>query len=126
MNLYAKIAEKHLLLSNKEKTNSVLIPANPQQGEKAELITKQESVNGVEKNSLLINTQNQKPVQDHADFSCVGIRSIKKIGREPVYNMEVDDNHNFAINGGLIVHNCMDALRYFVKSKHIVRKAIRR
>lgn len=26
--------------------------------------------------------------------------------------MEVDKYHNFAVNGGLIVHNCMDCLRY--------------
>jgi hypothetical protein len=25
---------------------------------------------------------------------------------EDVYNLEVNDNHNFSINGGLIVHNC--------------------
>lgn len=40
--------------------------------------------------------------------------------------MEVDDNHNFAVNGGLIVHNCMDATRYFVKSNHVIKKALRR
>jgi hypothetical protein len=33
--------------------------------------------------------------------------------------MEVDDNHNFAINGGLVVHNCMDDMRYFVKTARI-------
>ena len=26
--------------------------------------------------------------------------------------MEVDGYHNFAVNGGLIVHNCIDAVRY--------------
>lgn len=41
--------------------------------------------------------------------------SVKKVGKEPVFNMYVEDNHNFAINGGLIVHNC-DALRYFCTS----------
>lgn len=40
---------------------------------------------------------------------------------KPVYNMEVADNHNFAVNGGLIVHNCMDAIRYFVNTMHITR-----
>ena len=43
-----------------------------------------------------------------------------------VYNMEVQDNHNFAINGGLIVHNCMDAMRYFVKTKRVIRKSLKR
>lgn len=26
--------------------------------------------------------------------------------------MEVEDFHNFAVNGGLIVHNCIDSCRY--------------
>ncbi|MBP5410824.1 MAG: hypothetical protein J6Y26_02825 [Lachnospiraceae bacterium] len=26
--------------------------------------------------------------------------------------MEVEDNHNFAVNGGHVVHNCIDAVRY--------------
>lgn len=26
--------------------------------------------------------------------------------------MEVEKHHNFAVNDGLIVHNCIDALRY--------------
>lgn len=42
-------------------------------------------------------------------------------GYADVYNMEVEDNHNFAINGGLIVHNCMDSMRYFVKTQRIVK-----
>lgn len=30
--------------------------------------------------------------------------------------MEVEHHHNFSVNGGLIVHNCMDAIRYFVNT----------
>lgn len=45
--------------------------------------------------------------------SAVNILSIEEAGYEDVYNMEVEDNHNFAVNGGLIVHNCMDDIRYF-------------
>ena len=47
---------------------------------------------------------------------------MSECGAEPVYNLEVDDNHNFAINGGLIVHNCMDSARYFVQTMNIVKK----
>lgn len=36
---------------------------------------------------------------------------MRKVGHEPVYNMEVDDTHCFAANG-LIIHNCMDSARY--------------
>ena len=40
--------------------------------------------------------------------------------------MEVADNHNFIVNGGLTVHNCMDATRYFVKTMRLAEKNRRR
>jgi hypothetical protein len=40
------------------------------------------------------------------------IKSIKYVGKKPVYNMNVEDLHNFLIQGGIVSHNC-DALRYF-------------
>ena len=70
--------------------------------------------------------QKQERAADHAEIKSVGIKSIKKVNPEPVYNMEVKDNHNFAVADGSIVHNCMDATRYFVKTMHIIRKANRR
>lgn len=30
--------------------------------------------------------------------------------------MEVDEYHNFSVNGGVIVHNCMDDTRYFCQT----------
>ena len=51
----------------------------------------------------------------------VGIEKIEIIDKEQVYNMEVAENHNFAVNGGYIVHNCMDATRYFVKTTNLVK-----
>ncbi len=50
----------------------------------------------------------------------VGVKSVKKVGCAPVYNMEVDGNHNFSVNG-LIVHNCMDAVRYMVNTMQVTR-----
>ena len=52
----------------------------------------------------------------------VPIVAIKTCGKTPVYNMEVDEYHNFSVNGGIIVHNCMDATRYFVKTMRLVQK----
>lgn len=56
--------------------------------------------------------------------------SVKRIGEEPVYNLEVDGTHCFAINGGFIVHNC-EALRYGLmtrpspaKRKEVERKRL--
>ena len=40
------------------------------------------------------------------------IKSIKYAGKADVYNMEVEDTHNFSVENGIIVHNCYDELRY--------------
>lgn len=40
------------------------------------------------------------------------IKSIKPAGIEPVYNMTVEEYHNYLIHGGIILKNC-DAARYF-------------
>ena len=50
--------------------------------------------------------------QGTQEFRFVQIKKIKPIGVQPVYNMEVKDHHNFLVNGGLVVHNCIDATRY--------------
>ena len=44
----------------------------------------------------------------------VEIEEITFDGYEDVYNMEVECHHNFSVNGGFIIHNCLDALRYSV------------
>ena len=82
---------------------------------------KQGNANGAAMSLQQTNIQKREPVAEAAGISSVGIKAIRKIGKADVYNMEVEDNHNFAIEGGLIVHNCMDAMRYFVKTKHIAR-----
>lgn len=50
--------------------------------------------------------------------------AIEEDGEESVYNMEVDGTHCFAVNGGLIVHNCMDDIRYFANT--ILRHKVKR
>ena len=38
----------------------------------------------------------------------VKIKGIRKLEqKEDVYNMEVKQHHNFAVNNGLIVNNCL-------------------
>lgn len=56
----------------------------------------------------------------------VKIKSIKYIGKQDVYNMEVEKHHNFSIQDGLIVHNC-DSLRYGLMSRpraRLMEKAV--
>ena len=83
---------------------------------------KQGNANGAAMSLQQTNIQKREPAAEVAGISSVGIKAIRKVGKADVYNMEVEDNHNFAIEGGLIVHNCMDAMRYFVKTNYIVRK----
>lgn len=70
--------------------------------------------------------QKQERVADHAEIKSVGIKSIRRVNPEPVYNMEVEDNHNFAVADGLIVHNCMDSMRYFCKTKRVIPTILKR
>jgi hypothetical protein len=49
------------------------------------------------------------------DAACEVTR-IEPAKDQDVYNLEVEDTHAFAVNGGLIVHNCADATRYAVQT----------
>lgn len=49
----------------------------------------------------------------------IKIKSIKPVGKEDVYNMEVDETHDFVIQGGVISHNCADETRYMCMSRPI-------
>ena len=51
------------------------------------------------------------------------VKSVEFIGLDDVYNMEVDDHHNYSVNGGLILHNC-DAIRYFVAGRPVPKGLI--
>ena len=47
------------------------------------------------------------------------VKSITYAGKADVYNMEVEDTHNFVIQGGVISHNCADEWRYFCMARPI-------
>ena len=46
----------------------------------------------------------------------VKVKGVYPAGIEDVYNMEVDNHHNYCVNGGYILHNC-DSLRAFAASR---------
>lgn len=58
-----------------------------------------------------------------AGINYIGIKDIRRCGEAPVYNMEVDEQHNFSVNGGIIVHNCMDSVRYLCQT--VLRREIK-
>ncbi|MBR6271397.1 MAG: hypothetical protein IKR26_04515 [Lachnospiraceae bacterium] len=47
------------------------------------------------------------------------IKKITPAGHTDVYNLEVEDTHNFVIQGGIISHNCADETRYFCMARPI-------
>lgn len=85
-----------------------------------ELTTKQDSASGVEKNSLSTSTVEHNTVaegvQDNIIQACelIGIEVISE-EEQNVYDIEVDDMHEFFANG-ILVHNCVDATRYYTLS----------
>ncbi len=44
--------------------------------------------------------------------------------RKDVYDLEVPYYHNFAVNDGIIVHNCIDATRYALETFISQRKVV--
>ena len=47
-------------------------------------------------------------------YSLLEIKNIEYVGKHNVYNMEVEETHNFSVEGGIIIHNSLDALRYVI------------
>lgn len=47
------------------------------------------------------------------------VKAVRRAGRADVYNMEVEDTHDFVIQGGVIAHNCADEWRYFCMSRPV-------
>ena len=40
------------------------------------------------------------------------VKGVSYAGKADVFNMEVEDTHDFVIQGGVISHNCADECRY--------------
>lgn len=47
------------------------------------------------------------------------VKSIKYAGKADVYNLEVEETHDFAVENGVIVHNCADETRYFCMARPV-------
>lgn len=50
------------------------------------------------------------------------VKAIRAAGTADVYNMEVEDTHDFTVSGGIVVHNCYDELRYMCMKNPITPK----
>ena len=60
-----------------------------------------------------------RTIGPHGGGRSMRIKSIRYAGKMDVYNMEVDDTHDFVIQGGVISHNCADETRYMCMSRPV-------
>ena len=55
----------------------------------------------------------------------MNVVKVEPLGYADVYNLEVDDTHDFIIQGGVIAHNCADEARYMCMARPIAPKAVK-
>lgn len=108
-NMFAKIAGKLIWLSPRAATNFVAITASRHGVEKHILTKKQESAKNVGENLLPAGSARQNVAVGHVvkDF-----RIVRKC-YENTYNLMINTTHEYFANG-LLVSNCIDAIRYVV------------
>lgn len=88
------------------------------------MMTRKECVSIAERNSQQTNIVSHDSVLSFAVQDIIVISESNK----QVYDIEVEDVHEFFANG-ILVHNCLDALRYVCSKKlniHPVVKGIAR
>ena len=81
-------------------------------------ITSLGSVSRVAATSPSTSTGQTRPVLDPAARLC-SIVSVEPAGKADVYCLSVPDTLNFTIEGGIVVHNCGDAVRYRVHTPNV-------
>lgn len=92
--------------------NSAQTTASQNGEETTTLMTRQECASSVEKNSVPTDIAKQCVVESPVLHSIV----INEERNEDVYDLLVDGQHEYFANG-ILVHNCLDALRYCTWSK---------
>jgi intein/homing endonuclease len=111
---YVIFAKKYIHCQKQKlmRVNFVATLANPLTEENKEWITFKNNVLYVEKNSLQINILKLKHVAFTAEQSSVTVIAIEEDGYQDVYNLEVENDHNYTIENGIVTHNCIDSIRY--------------
>lgn len=102
-------------LNLKLKPSFALTNASQNLGEIRELMTLKEFAHGVKKNFMQINIV--VPNSVHV------VAVLKTTEVAPVYNLEVNDLHEYYANG-VLVANCIDGFRYWFMDKVMRRKKI--
>lgn len=106
-----RVAQKLIHKSDERLRIARMLASRGIDGSKNEIIY-QENALHAQRISPSINTDLPSVVANAVPCFYVGIKKITKLSATPVYNMEVEEAHHFAVNGGFIVHNCIDSIRY--------------
>jgi PBSX family phage terminase large subunit len=102
-NLSANNAQLNMLQKNNQTQDFVAINAKVNGEEKITLMMSLEYVNFVISNLQQINIQKPLVVQSLVEEKC--------IGKQKVYNLHVEEEHEYFANG-FLVKNCLDSIRY--------------
>lgn len=102
------------------KQSFVQTNASPLTGELLERTTLRESASSAIRLFPLTDIQSKSLARESAERKLVSVRSVNVLDRkEDVYCLEVPDYACFVVENGVVVHNCLDALRYAVMAlKH--------
>lgn len=125
MKLLKRIVCNVLSLSRlKRKGSSVQTLVNQAIEEKAELTTLKKLANNVGQYSNQTSIGRLGSVLQNV--GPLRVVKIEQAGEHDVYCLDAEDTHAFAIDGGIIVHNCYDAVRYrCLKGSNRQAKAIK-
>ena len=116
LNVFVFNAGKNFLRRVIEEITANIVQENVRQniGVIAELITKREFAQSVEMNIELIGSVNKKPVE--TNIAVYAVCSTTEKRKADVYNLTVDEEHEYFANG-FLVHNCCDAVIYSCLSR---------
>jgi len=114
LNNIVHIARKNMNCLNQRsrEVDSVATVVNQKTEEFKDWIIFKKNVLYVVQNLHQISILKSKHAIIAAGLHSVTVTGIEKVDNCDVYNMEVENNHNYTIEGGIITHNCIDGLRY--------------
>ncbi len=108
--LFVNSAERRFIPRSRHRA-SVRTSASPPHEGTAASTTSSGHVRSAPRSSQSVSISPQR----HAADSVAEVSHVRTAGRADVYCMNVEEVHNFAVQGGVIVQNCFDTTRYYTR-----------
>lgn len=128
LNLFANAVGNHLCTSQVAQINFAPINANQNIGYSQALTMKQEYANIAEKNLLSTSITKKDIVVGDVQSLTIQLQKVQeieilKVDSANVFDLQVKDIHEYFANG-ILVHNCVDASRYYLYG-HILGQIVK-